>query len=62
MITDGYSLLYFACYIAITTIYGWYMKHTGFINGINQTLITLGAVKSKAIQDAIKALSKEQNK
>lgn len=52
---------YFVVYLGITTVYGMYMRHVGFHAGIHQTLVTIGSVKSKAIQDSLKALAKDAN-
>lgn len=57
MISDGYTIGSFLVYLAITTIYGLYMKRQGIMQGINETLITISRSDSEILQDALKELN-----
>jgi hypothetical protein len=62
MIFDVSSLVFFLCYIAVTTVYGAYMYRVGIVQGINNTLLTLSESRSELVRDALKALEQRANR
>lgn len=62
MTFDMTSLAFFLCYIAVTTVYGMYMRRVGLLQGINETLITLSESKSEVVRDALKTLEDRAEK
>lgn len=58
MTFDLNSTLFFLVYVAVTTIYGIYMKRQGILLGINDTLITISQSSSEVLKDAMKELER----
>ena len=53
MTFDLSSTVFFLAYIAVTTVYGLYMKRQGIILGINDTLLTLSESSSDVLKTAM---------
>lgn len=58
MTFDLNSTLFFLVYVAVTTVYGIYMKRQGILLGINDTLITISQSSSEVLKDAMKELER----
>lgn len=58
MTFDLNSTLFFLIYVAVTTVYGIYMKRQGILLGINDTLITISQSSSEVLKDAMKELER----